>query len=320
MRKSRHSIQRLLAGSTLLASLAATALAPPSLQVLLKGTPHDALFAVSFDREQGLAVGAGGAIFDSRDGGRTWSAVTPAPTELGLMGVSAAAGRALAVGQYGLVLRREGSGAWQQAESGSKQRLFAVSLNAQGQAVAVGAFGTVLFSSDAGKSWQAVAPDWTPYTSDGQQPHLYASSIDEAGNLLVAGEFGLILRRSVQSGDWQLLHKGDASLFALRLDKNGHTWAVGQSGCVLRSEDQGQSWQTVDIGSQANLLGIQDGGPGEVLITGMREALRSTDGGSSWQALRDPLVPASWFAGIAQAGDGALITVGNNGQIVRIKN
>lgn len=289
----------------------------PALKPLRAGTVHDALFAVSFDAQQGLAVGAAGAVFASSDGGKSWQEQA-APTPLSLLGVSSSAGRTLAVGQYGLVLRREGSGAWQQAESGSKQRLFAVSLNSHGQAVAVGAFGTVLHSEDAGKTWQAIAPDWTPYTTDGAQPHLYAASIDESGSITIAGEFGLLLRRQ---GDapWQLLHKGDASLFGMNLDAQGGGYIVGQSGCVLHSEDGGKSWQTLDVGSQAILLNVRQGGDGLVLITGMRDAVYSRDAGKSWQRLSDPRVASSWYAGLARSEQGALVAVGSTGQIVSLQ-
>lgn len=294
---------------------AGRALAP-----IVSGNVHDALFAVEFDQQAGVAVGAAGAIYDSRDGGKTWKAVTPAPTPLSLLGVSSSAGRSIAVGQTGLVLTRENDKPWQQADSGSQERLFAVSLNSKGEAVAVGSFGTVLRSQDAGHSWQTIAPDWTPYTTDNQQPHLYTCAIDEAGTVTIAGEFGLILRLTAQSKSWQLLHKGDASLFAMELKADGSGYAVGQSGSVLRTADGGRSWQAQDVGSAAILLGVHASDNGHVLITGMRDAVSSSDGGKTWQHLSDPLVTASWYAGVAQGAGGALIAVGNAGQIVRVND
>jgi photosystem II stability/assembly factor-like uncharacterized protein len=296
----------------------ASASGAPALTQVISGSVHDALFAVEFDHRQGLAVGAAGAIYDTADGGKTWTAVTPAPTTLGLLGVASRDGRSIAVGQKGLVLTRESGKSWQSVESGTQERLFSVSMNSKGQAVAVGSFGTVLRSTDAGQSWKDAAPDWTAYTTDGQQPHLYAASIDEAGDITVAGEFGLILRQRVQGNAWQLLNKGDASLFAMEFEADGNAWAAGQSGYVLHSKNNGMSWQVVDVGSTAILLSIHAADNGHVLMTGMRDAVASRDGGNSWQHLVDPLVTSSWYAGIAQVEGEMPIAVGNNGQIVRI--
>lgn len=292
-----------------------------SIETLLTGKAHDALFALAFDQANGVAVGAAGKIYDSRDAGKTWTLVTPVPTQLSLLGVDSKQSKQLAVGQMGLILKREGSAAWQKVESDTEERLFAVSLNSKGAAATVGSFGTVLKSEDGGQTWKAIAPDWTPYAEDGAQPHLYGVNVDEAGSVTIAGEFGLILRLAPGQTSWQLLHKGDASIFALDIRDDGIGYAVGQSGAALRTADNGKTWTDLKTGSDAILLGVRSTPGGEVVATGMRDMVVSRDDGKTWNHVTGGDIASSWYAGVAQSAVGApLVAVGHTGKIIRIDN
>lgn len=288
---------------------------------LLIGKAHDALFALAFSQNTGIAVGAAGAIFDTKDAGKTWQRVSPPPTQLSLLGVDINGTQELAVGQMGLILKRDAQAAWQKIDSGTEERLFAVSLNRHGVAAAVGSFGTVLKSSDGGATWAAVAPDWTPYAEDGAQPHLYGVDVDEAGAVTIAGEFGLILRCAAGQSSWQLLHKGAASIFALDIREDGIGYAVGQSGAALRSDDGGRSWSELKTGSDAILLGVRSTPDGQVVASGMRDMLRSADNGQTWTHVTAGDVQSAWYSGLARAETGApLLAVGATGKIIRIDN
>lgn len=290
------------------------------LDELVSGNPHDALFSIAFDGDNGVAVGQTGAIYDSADSGKTWTRQAPV-TDLSLLGVDVQHASQLAVGQMGLILRRGMPGSWQKVESGSSERLFAVSLNHKGIAVAVGSFGTVLRSGDGGRTWNSIAPDWTQYTADGFQPHLYGVKVDDEGVITLAGEFGLILRSAPTQPGWRLLHKGDASIFALDLRPDGIGYVVGQSGLVMATDDGGLTWTAVETGVEANLLGVHSMPGGGIVATGMRDMIVSRDAGKNWRHVTDGDVGSSWYAGIAQASTGApLLAVGRAGKIIRIGN
>lgn len=310
----------LAAAGALCAGAAAIAAAPDVVpQPVVSGTVHQALFAIGFDSALGIAVGAGGEVQESTDRGASWKAVEPAPTQLALLGVGVSGKEALAVGQTGVVLRREADGRWQSIDSGTKNRLFAVKLNAAGAAVAVGAFGTVLVSGDGGRQWRSAAPVWADYAVDGMEPHLYAADLSGDGAMTIAGEFGLILRSKDGGATWQLLHKGEASLFAMDLRPDGTGYAVGQSGAVLRTTDDGASWTPLQSGSGALLLSVHSEAGGEVVVTAMREVLISRDNGDSWQAVSAADVRNVWYSGVAQAdADAPVLAVGQAGRIVRI--
>jgi len=297
-------------------SAAGVAIAP-----VVSGTAHQALFAVSFDGNAGLAVGAGGQMLATRDGGTSWQAVVPSPTEKALFGVALGPGRAIAVGQSGLVLVRDAKGAWRPSASGTEERLFAVDVNTDGVAVAVGAFGKIIRSGDGGGTWSTVAPSWTEgYTDQGMEPHLYGVKVGPDGVITCVGEFGLVLRSSDGGQTWSVLHKGDASLFALDLRNDGIGYAVGQGGTILRTTDGGATWVDVPSGSTANLLGVHSAADGRVLVAAMRDMLASDDG-LAWRRVDWGDFGSAWYSGVFVAGNGAepgALVVGHSGRIVRI--
>ena len=218
-----------------------------------------------------------------------------------------------------MILVLTDDGRWVKEDSGTDNRLFAVSVNSNGVAVAVGGFGTVLLSGNYGQTWKSVAPDWNRYAEQGEQPHLYDVHVDEKGVIILVGEFGLILRSRDNGASWQALHKGQASLFALELRADGGGYAVGQDGAVLRTADGGATWADVPTDTKAILLGVHSEPSGRVLITGMHDMLYSRNRGVSWSHLGGELIGTSWYQGVANTLDGApMLVVGNAGQILRV--
>lgn len=316
----------LAVGAAVLAAGAIHADATPGmqLQTLVDGTAHEALFAIAFDGNKGVAVGAPGAILTTEDAGATWKLVEPAPTPLTLLSAAIKGEHALAVGQEGLVLRRDGT-QWKKVESGApKKRLLSVSINSKGQAVIAGSFGTVLRSDDGGTTWTSIAPDWENFKGPqgmdpGVEPHMYSANIDESGVVTVSGEFGLILRSAGKGGDWKTLHGGEASIFAISFRDDGVGYAVGQNGTVLRSGDRGLTWTALATDSKAILLGVKSSPDGHILITGVRDMLASSDDGKSWSHVTGGDAATSWYEGIAQASaTSPILAVGRSGKIIRI--
>jgi photosystem II stability/assembly factor-like uncharacterized protein len=303
-----------------LAFMAGHAGAAATANPVISGTVHDSLFAISFDGSRGLAAGAPGYILETTDGARTWAPIKNIPTRLALLGVALKGEHAIAVGQQGYALKREGT-EWKKVETGTQERLLSVSVNAGGMAVAGGAFGTVLASSDGGSTWTSIKPDWSPYAEAGTEPHVYATHIDEAGTITIAGEFELILRRAAGSDQWTLLNKGTASLFALYIGSNGTGYAVGQDGAALKSGDGGATWTKIDTGTKAILLGVTASNDNRVTVTGMREMRYSPDGGSTWTGVTGGGVNTLWYQGIGQPeGSTAALAVGQSGRILKIDN
>lgn len=318
-----RAIRTLLAAAALAASacsIAAGDAGGPALETVISGTTHQALFAVAMQGQSGIAVGALGAVLETRDGGRSWSSAPVPSTGLALLGADLRGDRRLVVGQSGLILREEGAGAWERVASGTENRLFSVASNSHGLAFAVGAFGSVLSSSDDGRTWRSVAFDWQGYLHDTVEPHLYKVVVEEDGTVTLVGEFELILRSRDGGRKWTLLHKGEASLFDLELREDGSGFAVGQKGTMLRTDDRGLTWSKIDTGSSAVLLGVCAEPDGRIVVTGMREMISSVDDGKTWRKVTSGDAITAWYQGIAPSPEaGAVYIVGHSGRIVRLR-
>ncbi|MES0875026.1 WD40/YVTN/BNR-like repeat-containing protein [Sinimarinibacterium thermocellulolyticum] len=311
-----------------------TSLAAPTPVVVASGIPHEALFAVDFDGATGYAVGAGGEILASTDGGASWMR-EETPTRLAMLGVSVRGERALAVGQMGAVLVRGADGQWTEVQSGTEERLFGVDVNAQGIALAVGAFGALLRSTDGGLTWAPSAPQWAGTFKDTAgrlgdffEPSLYGVQIADDGRAWVVGELGLVLRSEDGGQTWSVGHAGesavdgvDPTLFGLSVRADGVGFAVGQEGYVLRTDDDGVSWSAIERPTHANLLDVTASADGTVLATGMRDMLLSRDHGRSWTRVQGADIATGWYSGAAQpGGDAAPLVVGNAARILRVEN
>ncbi len=315
----------------LLARLAALGLAlwaslpvVAGVEVVHRGIPHDALYGIALEGSNALAVGAGGLLLGSRDGGATWQAHAPRLTELALLDVALRGEYAIVVGQMGRVFVRQGS-KWRAVESGTESRLLAVDIDEKGHAVAVGGFGTLLVSEDGGASWRSVMLDWESLLDDFIEPHLYDVHVADDGVVTVVGEFGLVLRSEDGGTSWLAVNRGESSLFALALRDDGTGVVVGQEGKALRTGDGGRSWESLDTGSATNLLGAWLGDGDTLFVTGMRTARYRRGGGLDWQAFTTEEVSTGWYQGVvgaAQPGPGGGVeayAVGHQGSIVRLR-
>lgn len=319
-----------LGPSSWVAGADATATGAMLLKTLEAGTAHSAFFGVSFDAGKGVAVGVGGAIFESADAGLTWKRVPDESKKKGLalLAVAKRGGHAIAVGQAGLVKIEEAPGKWRVVDLGARSRLFSVDVNSAGLAVAVGEFGAVFKSSDGGRQWTAAAPDWTSLavanSAGTAEPNMYSARVSEDGVITIAGEYGVILRSSDAAATWTVLRPLAAespTLFALHIpsDKQGNSYAVGQRGELLISTDGGLSWGQCSMATQSNFLGVAANAQGQVVITGMRVMMRSTNNGMTWEAVREGDTTTDWYQGVSvEPGSGRIVAVGHAGRIVQI--
>lgn len=288
-----------------------------TLEVLVSGTAHEALFAMDFDGDRGIAVGARGDIQTTTDGGKTW-AKSKIDTELALLGVHLDSSRAIAVGQTGALFLKSADSAWQKVDSNTTKRLFAVRSSAEGVAVAVGEFGAIQLSQDGGKTWHSLAIDWALMGTDGgAEPHLYGVDIAADGAISAVGEFGLVIRSTDGGRSWKRHNFGTASLFAIEIREDGVGYAVGQDGYALKTSDRGLTWQCIDVGSKAILNGVSSTPDGKVGISAMREMMTSQDDGVTWVAVEHPEIETIWYVGIAMRDFGVL-AAGQAGRIVRV--
>ena len=255
------------------------------------------------DLQRGIAVGARGTIVTSDDGGRSW-VTEQLKTSLSLIDVAVKGHRRLIVGQMGGIWVSDSGEAWRAVESGTEERLLAVDVNAAGLAIAVGSFDLILLSYDSGDTWQESPLQLAPNVEGFYDPHLYDVQVNLDGSALIVGEFGLILRTTDEGRNWDIVHQGVASLSGVHVRADGTGFAVGQNGAVLRTLDGGKTWTSLDTPTSGNLLGVWSTADGQVTVSGMRYMIVSDDDGESWQPVTDAEVNTNWYSKMVATDSG----------------
>lgn len=260
-----------------------------------------------------------------------------------LLGVARAGERLVAVGERGLIVVSDDSGAhWRQVSVPVAVTLTAVRFADASHGVAVGHGGTVLTTRDGGLSWTARLDgrrlaqlalesarasgdaarlkEAERLVADGPDKPLLDVAIWDARRMLVVGAYGLALQTHDGGASWQpvmerLPNPKALHLYVLR--RLGDTLLVaGEQGLLLRSDDGGASFRPLASPYRGSWFSGELMPSGEWLLGGLRgNAWRSGDGGSSWSQLELPM-PAS-VTGMAIASDGALLLSTQSGHLLR---
>jgi photosystem II stability/assembly factor-like uncharacterized protein len=199
---------------------------------------YDDLFAVSVpEADHVVAVGYWGAIYVTRDGGKSWKKSASGTQKL-IYDVSMADGKVgWAVGQLGLILRTDDGGDTWTAQENSKQKegvnlLSVVALDAS-RAWAIGDWGTRLHTADGGKTWTDFS-----LTIDETHPQFVWLSLPD--------------QERVRSGQKVFEDVGLTDLSCLPGDRD-RCWMIGEFGYIFRTENGGinpdgtVSWQKGEI-------------------------------------------------------------------------
>ena len=287
---------------------AAVAAAPKSavggwrwLTPLPTGNALSAVFAT--DASNVCAVGGGGTIVRSTDGGATWT-LAASGTDEGLAAVWGLGRDLLAVGDGGTIVRSSDLGAtWAKVAGGGDGYLIDVS-GGPHEALIVADDGGVLRSVDGGASWTR-----RPSGAAG----LMAVCDLGTGEAFAAGDSSAILRSADGGLSWAPVHGGGTDEYSA-ITSDGHTVLVTGEKGLVRSTDHGRTWvggaATLELRSLrfvgGDLLAIAN-----TSIGASSELLRSTDGGATFGA-------TPWAgpeSGLASGPGGAVYAVGMAGQI-----
>ncbi len=164
------------------------------------------------DTENVWAVGNGGTIIATSDGGATWHSQSSGTSEDLHSVAFADVNNGLAAGANGVILRTaDGGETWSAVGSGTSERLRSVAF-AGTKAIAVGDGGTVTRSEDAGISWRMQE---VSYVLDGDAP----------------GE-PVELRETLRGVGFIDEQRG---------------FVYGNNGLILETPDGGESWERVSL-------------------------------------------------------------------------
>jgi photosystem II stability/assembly factor-like uncharacterized protein len=257
------------------------------------------LTAVRFvDAANGWAVGHGGIILRSIDGGEHW--------------VRQADGRTLAQA----VLREASANgtpsqlrwAQQLVNDGPDKPLLDLHFFDRQRGFVVGAANLCFETQDGGRTWSSAVQR----IDNPRALHLYAVRGD-GDALHIAGEQGLLLR-SLDAGRTfeRIVSPYDGSWFTLEVPRPGEVIVAGLRGNTYGSSDHGRSWAPVAGSPGASVVGSALSRSGAVyLVTQSGQVLTQPAAGDGLRVLDSPPLPP--LADVLPMDDGSLMAVGMTG-------
>lgn len=261
------------------------------------------LVAVSFpSTSQGWAVGHGGVVLHSADGGATWIKQLSgrASSEIALRYYASAARG----GELAKVLQRETE---LSKDSGSPSFLD-VHFETDRIGYVVGTFNRIFRTEDGGKTWEP----WMHKTENPQGFNFYGVR-ERNGHWYLAGEQGVVWQLDRAKQQFVAVptpYKG--TFFGLMVDSGNQILAYGMRGSLYRSTDGGKSWAKTATGTSAGITGATELPDGRMVLANQAGGFGvSADHGGTF-VQHSAAVPMSNF-GVASLPDGRLVFVGSLG-------
>jgi photosystem II stability/assembly factor-like uncharacterized protein len=198
---------------------------------------HGGIRNVNFISENiGTAVGDGGVIFRTGNGGASWvSQNSGVSTKLNAVHFSSE-NIGTAVGDGGVILRTgDGTASWVRSNSGVSTKLNAVYFTSENVGTAVGDGGVILRTGDGTASWVR--------SNSGASTKLNAVHFSSENVGTAVGDGGVILRTGDGTASWVRSNSGASTkLNAVHFSSENIGTAVGDNGVILRTGDGTASW------------------------------------------------------------------------------
>lgn len=247
------------------------------------------------DARQGVAIGHGGTVLATADGGTSWAVRLDGRRVAQLARAAATTPQALKEAERLL------------ADGPDKPFLDVLLWDAR-HLLVVGAYGLALHSADGGATWVP----WMARLPNPKGLHWYVAR-RSGGTLWLAGEQGLLARSTDGGESFQPLaspYKG--SWFAGEVTPEGALLLAGLRGNVWRSADGGASWAQIASPVPASITAAAQAADGRVLLASQAGVVLALEGERLLPLNEAPLpMPA----GLLPLAGGALLTVGVNGVV-----
>jgi photosystem II stability/assembly factor-like uncharacterized protein len=241
------------------------------------------LTAVQFaDERLGWAVGHGGIILHTEDGGESWRRQADGQALALLAGQRA---QALAGEPSGPALAKEA--ALLLADGPDKPLLGLKVIDAR-KVVVAGAYNLFFETSDGGASWVSRLDG----LENPRALHLYG--VETRGDTwMLVGEQGLLLRSLDGGRRFARLKTPYAGSWFAVTSPSGREWVLaGLRGHVYRSIDDGDSWTALPGAAPASFVAATSMADGSVMLANQVGQIHMTRGGQPLQARDMPTLPS----------------------------
>lgn len=265
------------------------------------------LLAVSFPTaKHGWAVGHGGVVLHSSDGGVTWSKQLDG-RQTGALAVRHYEEMLASGKRVEQVLGREKS----LVAEGGAQALLDVYFESPSHGFVVGTFNRIYRTTDGGKTWTP----WMERTGNDKELHFYAIHGGPHG-IYLAGERGMVWRYdSAKERFIAIQTPYQGTLFGVVVYGPESLLVFGMRGSLLSSTDSGRSWAQVVTNSPAGITSGTVMPDGSLVVVNQAGGIKvSRDRGKTFQAISAP--KAMPFFGVTALGDKRVGLVGPEGVTV----
>jgi photosystem II stability/assembly factor-like uncharacterized protein len=222
------------------------------------------LTAVTFvDDRNGWAVGHGGTVLHTGDGGDHWTV--------------------------------------QRQDLAVDQPLFSVYFRDADTGWATGLWSLLLATTDGGKTWTKVALT-PPEGQKRADLNLLQVFEGQGGRLFIAAEQGVVLSSDDNGKSWRYNKSGSAASLWAGAAGQGTTGIVaGLRGHILRTDDNGASWKEVASPVEASITHIVRKDHAYWVSTVNGAVLRSADDGRTWSVAKQYGTPVTALLPVGDA-------------------
>ncbi len=220
------------------------------------------------DAEHGWAVGGGGLVIRTADGGKSWELLKP-PTKVDLQVVHFINSRVGFIGGREALLdsatdevtgsaeilrTTDGGRTWRRCYREERPgNFFQITSFSDSVAVAILDGNRLLRTEDRGETWMAVPLSARYVTSAATAPDGVNWFVGPQGGLQSSDDGGKTWRQSASQSPDAAGHNWEAISFNGR----GQGLAVGESGTVALTSDNGKTWEVFSIASSDDLRAIR---------------------------------------------------------------
>ncbi|MYM26286.1 hypothetical protein GTP46_27010 [Duganella sp. FT135W] len=269
------------------------------------GVTLTALYFV--DAKKGWAVGHGGVILKTEDGGETWVRQTDGRV-LAKLALSAAQARAAKMPADAAVAAQLRA-AQLLVEDGPDKPLLGLHFDDANHGYVVGSYNLFFETRDGGATWASLMDR----LDNPKGSHLYAIGV-QGNTIVIAGEQGTLFRSQDAGASFKPLaspYKG--SWFSVVMLRDKSLVLAGLRGNALYSSDQGDTWSRIEGAPPVSFFGGASLSDGEVLLSNQAGQILKTRAGAPFTQLStQSLLP---LAGLMPLPGGGLLAVGVTGAI-----
>jgi photosystem II stability/assembly factor-like uncharacterized protein len=268
------------------------------------------LYGVTFPTAlHGWAVGVGGVILVTDDGGATWAPQASGTTEQLWECDSVSVTHAWVGGVGGLMLATTDGGAtWTQQQTGIGASIEDVDFVDAQHGWAVTINGGIIATTDGGATWTSQTSGTTAY--------IYGVCFVDTQHGWAGTDAGTILATTDGGATWtKQTAPTQQSLYGVRFVDTQHGWAVGGGGAVVATTDGGATWTAQDSGSQDQFWRAAAVSGDTLWAVGTGgDIIATTDAGATWAPQISGVTAGLWDVDFALRGRGW--AVGYGGVIV----